>query len=255
MPLNSAMARKALRQEAERSGEFGTRERLPQRAGKRAHERVPTTVPGAILSLSLQMTGRRGDHHSLVYGGTGAFGAKTWPSLTRRGQALAEQAAALSPPQGRPDIIPNQIDNRPVFRLTGSSRAAINKCPHEIVPACAHRPAPIRTQKLASGKSQERESSESPMLNAFCRVAPSVLFNFLAICDAAVFFFAIVFSSRISLAVQARRFFDFLAINPPFKKGQLVSHNGSGRKYNRWFEILRIAAILRRCARRYGRAS
>ena len=74
----------------ERSGEFGTRERLPQRAGKRAHERVPTTVPGAIPSLSLQMTGRRGDHHSLVYGGTGAFGAKTWPSLTKRGQALAE---------------------------------------------------------------------------------------------------------------------------------------------------------------------
>jgi hypothetical protein len=166
----------------------------------------------------------------------GAFGARTWPRLTKRGQALAEPRKRPHPARHKPacsDIIPNQIDNRPVFRLTGSSRAAINKCQHDTVPACVRRPAPIRTQKLASGETQERESSESPMLNAFCRVAPSVLFNFLAICDAAVFFFAIVFSSRTSVAVQARRFFDFLGINPPFKKGQLVSHNGSGRKDNR----------------------
>jgi hypothetical protein len=71
-----------------------------------------------------------------------------------------------------------------------------------------------------AGKSQERESSDSPMLNAFCRVAPSVLLNFLAIFAAAVFFFANVFSSRTSVAVQARRFFDFLAINPPFQERQ-----------------------------------
>ncbi len=179
------------------------------------------------------------------------------PDQTRPSLSRAAQAAALSPPPGRPLRTSFLIRSTTggYCGLTGSSRAAINKCPHEIVPACAHRPAPIRTQKLASGKSQERESSESPMLNAFCRVAPSVLFNFLAICDAAVFFFAIVFSSRTSVAVQARRFFDFLAINPPFKKGQLVSHNGSGRTYNRWLETLRIAAIVRRCARRYGRAS
>jgi hypothetical protein len=56
------------------------------------------------------------------------------------------------------------------------------------------------------------------MLNAFWRVAPSVLFNFLAIFAAAVFFFANVFNSRTSVAVQARRFFDFLAINPPFQE-------------------------------------
>ena len=48
------------------------------------------------------------------------------------------------------------------------------------------------------------------MLNAFWRVAPSVLFNFLAI-FAAVFFFANDFNSRISGAVQARRFFRLLS--------------------------------------------
>jgi hypothetical protein len=81
-------------------------------------------------------------------------------------------------------------------------------------------------------KNQERESSDSPMLNAFWRVAPSVLFNFLAIFAAAVFFFASDFNSRISVAVQARRFFDFLAINPPFQERQTVSLNGGGRKHN-----------------------
>ena len=64
---------------------------------------------------------------------------------------------------------------------------------------------------------QERESSERPMLNAFCRVAPSVRPNFLAILLAAVFLRAMVFRSRTSLVVQARRFFDRLAIKPPFQ--------------------------------------
>jgi hypothetical protein len=58
------------------------------------------------------------------------------------------------------------------------------------------------------------------MLNAFCRVAPSVLLNLLAIFAAAVFFFAMLFNSRTSVAVHARRFFDFLAINPPFQERQ-----------------------------------
>jgi hypothetical protein len=69
---------------------------------------------------------------------------------------------------------------------------------------------------------QERESSESPMLNAFCRVAPSVLRNFLAILAAVVFFFAMLFNSRTSVAVHARRFFDFLAINPPFQERHYI---------------------------------
>ena len=51
------------------------------------------------------------------------------------------------------------------------------------------------------------------MLNAFFRVAPKVLFNFLAIFAVAVFFFAKAFNSRTSVVDQARRFFDFLAIS------------------------------------------
>ena len=57
------------------------------------------------------------------------------------------------------------------------------------------------------------------MLNAFCRVAPSVLFNFLAILAAGVFLRAMVLSSRTSPEVHARRFFDFLGINPPYQIG------------------------------------
>jgi hypothetical protein len=45
------------------------------------------------------------------------------------------------------------------------------------------------------------------MLNAFCRVAPSERFSFLAILPAGVFLRAIVFSSRTCTGVQAR-FFD-----------------------------------------------
>jgi hypothetical protein len=81
-----------------------------------------------------------------------------------------------------------------------------------------------------TGKGQERESSESPMLNAFCRVAPSVLFNFLAILDAGVFLFAMVFSSRTSPEVHARRFFVLLAIKPPFQCRQIVSLAGAEEK-------------------------
>jgi hypothetical protein len=65
---------------------------------------------------------------------------------------------------------------------------------------------------------QERESRESPMLNAFCRVAPSDRRSFLAILPAVVFLRAMDFRSRSSLAVHARRFFGLLAIKPPFQQ-------------------------------------
>jgi hypothetical protein len=79
-------------------------------------------------------------------------------------------------------------------------------------------------------ENQERESSESPMLNAFWRVAPSVRLSFFAICDALVFLRAIVFSSRSSLEVHARRFFFLFAITPPFQERQLVSLIGAKEK-------------------------
>jgi hypothetical protein len=59
-------------------------------------------------------------------------------------------------------------------------------------------------------QSQARDSSDNPMLNAFCRVAPSVRFMLRAILRAGVFFLASLFISLISLAVQERRFFPFL---------------------------------------------
>ena len=53
---------------------------------------------------------------------------------------------------------------------------------------------------------QARESSDNPILNAFCRVAPSLRFSFLAIFLAGVFLRAADFKSRTSAAVQLRLF-------------------------------------------------
>jgi len=55
-----------------------------------------------------------------------------------------------------------------------------------------------------------RESSDNPMLKAFCRVAPSDRLRVLAILAVRFFFFARVFNVRICAVVQARRF-DFFA--------------------------------------------
>jgi hypothetical protein len=70
------------------------------------------------------------------------------------------------------------------------------------------------------------------MLNAFCRVAPSVLFSFLAILLAGVFVFAIAFRPRTSVTVQARRFFDFLAIviTSQFEMNDEVLIGGSAKR-------------------------
>jgi hypothetical protein len=68
---------------------------------------------------------------------------------------------------------------------------------------------------------QARESSDSPRLNAFCRVAPSDRFSVRAMLDAFVFFRAAVFKVRTSAAVHERRL-DFLAmqISPSFHRGR-----------------------------------
>ena len=89
-----------------------------------------------------------------------------------------------------------------------------------------------------SADDQERESSESPMLNAFWRVAPSVLLSFLAIPDALVFLRAIVFNSRTSAEVHARRFFFLVAIKPPCQERQLVSLTGAKEKPTDGIEII-----------------
>jgi hypothetical protein len=76
-----------------------------------------------------------------------------------------------------------------------------------------------RTAKL--GFSQARESSDNPILNAFCRVAPSVRFRDLAILRAGVFFRAIVFSSRTCTDVQARLLFPFFISISGYERGCL----------------------------------
>lgn len=69
------------------------------------------------------------------------------------------------------------------------------------------------------------------MLNAFCRVAPSVLFSFLAILEAGVFLFAIDFSSRTSVEVHARRFLVLLAIEPPLEmKASCIPCGSEGKE-------------------------
>ena len=55
------------------------------------------------------------------------------------------------------------------------------------------------------------KSSDSPILKAFCRVAPSVRFRVRAMLAARVFLRAIVFSVRTSDDVHERRF-EFLGI-------------------------------------------
>ena len=69
----------------------------------------------------------------------------------------------------------------------------------------------LSRERKVTGGIQARESRDNPMLNAFCRVAPSVRFKALAIFRAGILFRAADFSSRTSVAVHERRF-EFLAI-------------------------------------------
>jgi len=99
--------------------------------------------------------------------------------------------------------------------------------------------------QTAGAVTQERESSDSPMLKAFWRVAPSERFSFLAIFAAGVFPRAIVFSSRTSAGVQDRRFFAFFGIIPPVQERQVASHSGEWKKTQQMrLRSLKIAAAL-----------
>jgi hypothetical protein len=114
---------------------------------------------------------------------------------------------------------------------TGSRNSSLQKEYHDTGRGPKTSAAAVTTAKLELLLlDQERESRESPMLNAFCRVAPSDRRSFLAILPAGVFLRAIVFRSRSSPAVQARRFFGLLAIKPPFQQRQFVSLTGADEK-------------------------
>jgi hypothetical protein len=76
-----------------------------------------------------------------------------------------------------------------------------------------------RGDGLSPGRSYERESKETPKLNAFCLVAPSVLLSERAIFRAGVFCRALAFSSRMSSLVHWRRLDGFFAMLSPIEAG------------------------------------
>jgi len=148
--------------------------------------------------------------------GFSAFAARIAP---RNGSLDAQER----PQSARPaDIFPNIAGKGPLQRTTKIHATA---CRGLHVQAGAD-----QCLRSSAAECQERESSESPMLNAFCRVAPSVLRSFLAIAAARDFLRAIVLSSRTSLEVHARRLFFLFAIKPPFQESQLVSLTGANEK-------------------------
>src|ERR1700730_7614747 len=106
-------------------------------------------------------------------------------------------------------------------------------------------------------QSQARESSDKPMLNAFCLVAPSVRFRVRAILPAVAFLLASRFISRTSLAVQARRFFPFLMgiLSPIMRLTLLAGSSSEGKPHCsvRNFSDASSPAILRLACTRFRR--
>src|SRR5215469_8662807 len=87
-----------------------------------------------------------------------------------------------------------------------------------------------------------RESKESPRLKAFCRVAPSVLFNDRAIFPAGVLFRASAVNVRTCSDVHARRFsFRLAIISPSGTKRSLVAARNTKEKINFWI-VWNVAA-------------
>jgi hypothetical protein len=226
MPLNKATARKARRQEfsAAASSEL---------AGCGRGGRGGWVIKEAVSPIQgvISRTGR-------IFGRCQMAKTATWlrghvrhdrPDDSGKFMILMDFFGSPAPRQrrGGPDILPNQIKESR-RRHAGKRTRCVNRQATHHRAGAVDSPARSKIKNFVA-ENQERASSDRPMLNAFCRVAPSVLRNRLAILPAAVFFFASVFNSRTSVAVQARRFFDFLAINPPFQERQSISLSGGGR--------------------------
>jgi hypothetical protein len=95
-------------------------------------------------------------------------------------------------------------------------------------------------------RTQTRESRDKPILNAFCRVAPSERFSVLAIREAFFFWRAMVFKVRTCSGVHARRFVAFLAIKqtPDFDRGYLVAphvSNNNKESLGVWINCISLA--------------
>jgi hypothetical protein len=103
------------------------------------------------------------------------------------------------------------------------NKSFINECrikaPHTREVAGLDLAAQLKSElRDFTNPTRQRESSDKPRLNAFCRVAPSVRFSDLAILPAVVFLRAPDFKSRMSAAVQAR-LLDLFTINTPVVEG------------------------------------
>jgi hypothetical protein len=99
-----------------------------------------------------------------------------------------------------------------------AENAAARPCPSKLLVSGLQPRSPVRE---LFGFYRLRESSDRPILNAFCLVAPSVRFSVRAILTAGVFRRASDFSSRICAGVQARLLDAFLRIriyDPPNKE-------------------------------------
>jgi hypothetical protein len=98
------------------------------------------------------------------------------------------------------------VDARAAARVIGPSLLDVRGISDPARRALAGGPSAASPTGLAPPRrpcsNHSLDLSDSPIENAFCRVAPSVLFNFRAIFAAPVFLRASVFSSRTSLAVH-----------------------------------------------------
>jgi hypothetical protein len=82
-----------------------------------------------------------------------------------------------------------------------------------------------------------RESSDTPKLNAFCRVAPTLRFNAFAIFSAPVFFLAMAFKVRTFSPVQARLALFFIGSLPLCEVFGVSAEKAGVNAYGQFFTV------------------
>jgi hypothetical protein len=96
-----------------------------------------------------------------------------------------------------------------------------------------------------------RESSDTPKLNAFCRVAPTLRFNAFAIFSAPVFFFAMVFKVRTFSPVQARLALFFIGSLPLCEVVGVSAEKAGVNAYGQFFAVDSRSTVKRQTNGRY----
>jgi hypothetical protein len=121
--------------------------------------------------------------------------------------------------------------------------------PHSASPKSKKRPAlggaRLDKQLPWTARTQTRESSDKPILNAFCRVAPSERFSVLAIREAFLFWRAMVFKVRTCSGVHARRFVAVLVIKQTPKCEKVIVaprvNNNNKESLGVWIKCISLA--------------